>query len=152
MSDEDLISHLIGRLLAKRPDLWLIFQSDPLGALEEAGIQPTEAERAAIERAGRRPGFHTTKTAKADTLAEELKADLAAARASRAIDFNPFTTPEKATTEASDVDESLLEEQRRLRDRAEAMRASLAEEKRRLAEERERALRKLGGGRKETGD
>ena len=46
------------------------------------------------------------------------------------------------------MDEALLAEQQRLRERAEAMRAQLAEEKRRLAEERERALRRLGGGKK----
>lgn len=148
MKDDELISGLIQRLLAKRPDLWSVFQTDPLGALEEARIAPTDAERQAIERTEQALAAHAPKRhAHADPLAESLKADLAAARAAKAIEFNPFATPDTAD-EPTDVDEALLAEQQRLRERAEAMRAQLAEEKRRLAEERERALRRLGGGKK----
>lgn len=149
MKDDELISGLINRLLAKRPDLWSVFQTNPLGALEEARITPTDAERQAIERTEQALAANALRRhAQADPLAESLKADLAAARAAKAIDFNPFATPDTAADGPTDVDEALLAEQQRLRERAEAMRAQLAEEKRRLAEERERALRRLGGGKK----
>ena len=154
MHDDELIGGLIQRLLAKRPDLWAVFQTDPLGALEEARIPPTDAERQAIERTEQALAANAPKrTAGADPLAESLKADLAAARAAKALDFNPFATPDEGADEKTEVDEALLAEQQRLRERAEAMRAQLAEEKRRLAEERERAMRRLGGGkRSQEGD
>ena len=149
MKDDELIGGLINRLLAKRPDLWSVFQTDPLGALEEARITPTDAERQAIERTEQALAAHAPKRhAEADPLAESLKADLAAARAAKAIEFNPFAEPDPAAEQPTEVDDALLAEQQRLRERAEAMRAQLAEEKRRLAEERERALRRLGGGKK----
>lgn len=150
MQDDELISGVISRLLAKRPDLWSVFQTDPLGALEDAKITPTEAERQAIQRTDQAVAANAPKRkAGSDPLAEALKADLAAARAARAVDFNPFATPIEDTTTPTEVDESLLAEQKRLREQADAMRARLAEEKRRIAEERDRAFRKLGGKKRE---
>ncbi len=149
MKDDELIGGLISRLLAKRPDLWPVFQTDPLGALEEARITPTDAERQAIERTEQAvAGQAHSRHAEADPLAESLKADLAAARAARALDFNPLAEPDPAAEQPTQVDEALLAEQQRLRERAAAMRAQLAEEKRRLAEEREQAMRRLGGGKR----
>jgi hypothetical protein len=145
MKDDELMSGVISRLLAKRPDLWAVFQTDPLGALEDAKITPTEAERQAILRTEQAVAAHASKReATPDPLTEAFKADLAAARAARAIDYNPFAMPLDDDTPPTAVDESLLAEQKRLRDRAAAMRAQLAEEKKRLAEERDRAFRKLG--------
>ncbi len=149
MDDEALIGGVIERLLAKRPDLWYAFQTDPLGALDEAHVAISAEEKAAIERAGHVAGAgHHHAPDAAEALAEGFKADLAAARAAQAIDYNPFAEAEAEPHDGGPVDESLLDEQRRLRARAEAMRAQLAEEKARLAREREAAFRKLGGAKK----
>ena len=145
MSDDALIGDLINRLLARRSDLWGVFQTDPLGALEEARIPLTAEERAAVERAGQAPVFERGKHhGEDDALAAALKADLAAARAARALDYNPFAEVEPSAEETT-VDESLLDEQRRMREEAERLRSQLAEERARQAREREAALRKLGG-------
>ncbi len=145
MHDDALIGDLINRLLARRPDLWGVFQSDPLGALEEARIALTDDERAAVERAGQTPAFRRDKTrGEEDALAAALKADLAAARAARAVDYNPFAEVETGAEETV-VEESLLAEQRRVRGEADALREQLAEERARQAREREEARRRLGG-------
>ncbi len=145
MHDDALIGDLINRLLAKRPDLWGVFQSDPLGALEEARIALTDDERAAVERAGQAPAWRPASShTEDDALAAALKADLAASRAARAVDYNPFAHVE-TEAEETPVDESLLAEQQRVRDEASALRAQLAEERARQARAREEALRRLGG-------
>lgn len=145
MHDDALIGDLINRLLARRADLWVVFQTDPLGALEEARISLTPEERAAVERAGQTPVFERSKGhAEDDALAAALKAELAAARAARAVDYNPFAEVETEVEEMT-VDESLLAEQRRVRDEATTLRAQLAEERARQTRAREEALRKLGG-------
>ena len=142
MSDDDLIGALITRLLAKRPDLWEQFRVDPLGALEAAGLRVTDEERAALQRAETTPSWRPSHPAEEDPLAAALKADLAAARAARAVDFNPLAEPVEHT-ETTEVDAGLLDEQKRLQAQAEALRDTLAEERRRQAQERERALRQL---------
>lgn len=147
MDQDALIGDLINRLLARRPDLWAVFQTDPLGALQEARIVLTAEERAALEAAGQTPAFQPRqKETGDDALARSLREDLARARAATALDYNPLADVEAPQNQTEEVDESLLDEQRRLRQQAEAMRAQLAEERERQARERELALRRLGGG------
>lgn len=147
---EDIMQRIIARVLSQHPDLWEMFRIDPEAALQSTGIELTDEEWAAVREAGRRQAEALKQRADpSKDLAARLKAELEEARAEQALHHNPLADELTAAQETAESATPLDDEREDLELKRRRMKEALAEEQRRVQAERERALRLLGGMKRE---
>ena len=143
------LERLIGEVLAKRPDLWEVFRINPEAALEEAGIELSDEDRAVLHAFTDEEAkalFQRAKDDAARKLGASLQAELEHARAEEQARLQHLAETFQQAEETSDetAADGLAPERQQLQSQEEKLRAALAEERKRLEEARRRAARLLG--------